>query len=228
MRITLRWPSAYPWKNLRGQASTATRSCPKAVSVSAKVFDQFATILGPDRQFGVQDAHPDRSEFLANYATNLDRLARPAKEVSAREHDPWPANPHAAMIRVGSKVGFNCTAPRPRHADVGSLAAGSSRRGAAGSPGRARCSYAPDNATRSRPAIATSSVTRRCKRNRWGYRFQPVDCLGNRSRIRRNFCCRVDNLGVLDVGFLRKVEAMQDSFAAANGPRCGLWLLRNS
>jgi hypothetical protein len=61
-----------------------------------------------------------------------------------------------------------------------------------------------------------------------GYRFQPVDCLGTRSIIRRDFCCRVDKLRVLDVRFLLKVEAMQDSLAAANGPRCGPWLLRNS
>jgi len=38
----------------------------------------------------------------------------------------------------------------------------------------------------------------------------------------------VDDRRVLDVEFLRKVEAMQDSFAAADGPRCGPWLLRSS
>ena len=32
----------------------------------------------------------------------------------------------------------------------------------------------------------------------------------------------------LDIEFLRKVEAMQDSLAAANGPRCGSWRLRSS
>ena len=38
----------------------------------------------------------------------------------------------------------------------------------------------------------------------------------------------VDDLFVLDVEFLRKVDAMQDSLAAANGPRCGSWRLRSS
>src|SRR6516164_2348058 len=52
-------------------------------------------------------------------------------------------------------------------------------------------------------------------------RSQAVDPVRRVSRICRSFCCWIDDLRVLDVEFLRKVDAMQDSLAAANRPRCG-------
>ena len=51
--------------------------------------------------------------------------------------------------------------------------------------------------------------------NRGGHRSQAVECLGSRSRIGQSFCLRIDDLSVSGVEFLRKVEVMQDSLAAA-------------
>ena len=58
--------------------------------------------------------------------------------------------------------------------------------------------------------------------------LQTFDGLESSSRIGRSLRCGIDDLRSSDVEFLRKVEAMQDSLAAANGPRCGPWLLHNS
>ena len=54
---------------------------------------------------------------------------------------------------------------------------------------------------------------RRCNGNRRGHLSQAVDRPGNRSEIGRSFRCRIDDLSVSDVEFLRKVEGMQDDMA---------------
>jgi len=63
------------------------------------------------------------------------------------------------------------------------------------------------------PWRAPEATSRRCNGNRRGRLSQAVDRFGNGSEIGRSFRCRIDDLSVSDVEFLRKVEGMQDDMA---------------